>query len=202
MTTCCGISESWVFDQVEYLLLRIHGLPSVQVIHALWKPLRRQKSCRYSSFVVFQGHLRWRRQKMANLVGISGCQALNLLAVHPGNIEAGLICGHFLKTLLSQTTTVKYIHHTYWTSVCKFISAEHTSSLQVVLDSSSDEDHAHATGECHGNNGCGNALGSYSKGICLNGSCALHGIACVVILSQVASQGFAVVTAHAGRYKY
>jgi hypothetical protein len=202
MTTCCGISESWVFDQVEYLLLRIHGLPSLQVIHAPWRPSDGKNHAGIHRLLFFRDILGGVGKKWANLVGISGCQGLNLLAVHPGNIEAGLICGHFLKTLLSQTATVKYIHHTCWTFICKFRSAEHTSSLQVVLDSSNDEDYAHATGECHGNNGCGNALGSYSKGICLNVSCALHGVACVVILSQVASQGFAIVTAHAGRYKY
>jgi predicted carbohydrate-binding protein with CBM5 and CBM33 domain len=71
-----------------------------------------------------------------------------------------------------------------------------TSSLQVVLESSNDQDHAHGNVECLGADASGVALGDDSNEICLDGSCASHGLAQVAIDSKVASQGTAAVRVH------
>jgi hypothetical protein len=43
----------------------------------------------------------------ANLVDIASVQGLNLLTVHPGSMEAGLLYEHFLNTLLCQNPLSK-----------------------------------------------------------------------------------------------
>lgn len=96
----------------------------------------------YSSLVALQGNCLWHRQFMDKIVGIAGCQGFNGIPVHPGSMEAGLFWEHVFETLLSQSTIVKWILHTYWTSVCKFERGEHTSSWQVILETSDDQDHA------------------------------------------------------------
>jgi hypothetical protein len=56
----------------------------------------------------------------ANLVDIASVQGLNLITVQPGGMEAGLLCEHFFRTLLSPKTMVKSMLHTYRTSVHKW----------------------------------------------------------------------------------
>lgn len=68
----------------------------------------------------------------ATLVTIAGCQGSKLLTVTQLH-GAELVCKHLLKHL-SPSTTVKPICRTSsLTSVCKFVSVERTSSLQVLL---------------------------------------------------------------------
>jgi hypothetical protein len=50
--------------------------------------------------------------------------------------------------LLSPTITVESMLHIYLTQVCKFPSADQTSSFQVVLESSNDQDHADGNVQC------------------------------------------------------
>jgi hypothetical protein len=83
------------------------------------------------------------------------------------------------------------------TFVCKYVSAERTLSLQVVLESSNDRDHADGNFECCGTDASEEAFGDDNNIICLNGSrvsqCDSHGVAQVAIHSQVASQGAGIV---------
>jgi hypothetical protein len=56
-----------------------------------------------------------------NLDDMASVQGLNLVTkVQPGGMEAGLLCEHFFKTLMSPKTTVKSMRHTYWTFVTYF----------------------------------------------------------------------------------
>jgi hypothetical protein len=67
-------------------------------------------------------------------------------------MEAGSICEHFFK-LLSPTTTAKSMHYTYFSSACKFASAQQKSSLHVPESSNDYSDgiveccHAEAFGD-------------------------------------------------------
>jgi hypothetical protein len=65
--------------------------------------------------------------------------------------------------------------------------------LQVVLESSSDQDHAVGNAECRSNDAPGKAVGSDSNVFVLNGSRASHGVAQVTIHLQIASKGTVVV---------
>jgi hypothetical protein len=70
------------------------------------------------------------------------------LAVQPGSMEAGLLCEHccLYQSQLKLSITLGLR--------CKCPGAEQTSSLQVVRQSSSDQDHANGNGELGGNNKC------------------------------------------------
>jgi hypothetical protein len=63
--------------------------------------------------------------------------------------------------------------------VCKFLSAEQKSSMQV-LESSNDQDHADGNVERCGIDRLEEAIGD-GKVICLNSPCASHGVAQVAI---------------------
>jgi hypothetical protein len=52
------------------------------------------------------------------------------------------------------------VHSTCWTPACAFESAEQTSSLQVVLESSNNQDHADGAAECRGKVASREAVGS------------------------------------------
>jgi hypothetical protein len=112
------------------------------------------------------------------------------------SMEAGLLRKHIFKTLSSAKTTVKSMLHTDWTSVCKFLSVEHTSRLQVALESSYDKDHADGNVERRGTDASKEAVGDDSSVICLSGSRASHGVAQVAMHSQVGSQVAGVVNVY------
>jgi hypothetical protein len=86
--------------------------------------------------------------------------------------------------------------HTCRTSVYKFVSAEQTSSLQVVLGPSSDLDHADGNVDCRSSAASGEAGGDDSNAICLNAPRASLGVAPAAFHSLVASQGTGVVHIH------
>jgi hypothetical protein len=81
------------------------------------------------------------------------------------------------------------IHATCILDLCKFPSAEQTSILQVVLESSND--HANGNVECCGTDASREAMVDDSNMICFMVQ-ARHIILCT-IHSQVASQGTGVV---------
>jgi hypothetical protein len=57
------------------------------------------------------------KNEWANLVEMASIQGLNPIAVQPGSMEAGLLCKHFFKTVLSPKTSIESMLHTFWTSV-------------------------------------------------------------------------------------
>jgi hypothetical protein len=57
-------------------------------------------------------------------------------------------------------------------------------------------DHAHGTVECRVIDASEETIGDDSKLICFNAPCVSHGVAQVVIHSQVASQATGVVNVH------
>jgi hypothetical protein len=59
--------------------------------------------------------------------------------------------------------------HAYWTSACKCLGVEQTSSLQVILESSNDQDHADENDEWRGNDASKAAVGTDSDITHLNG---------------------------------
>jgi hypothetical protein len=73
----------------------------------------------------------------------------------------------------------------------------------VVLESSNDQDHADANGDCHGSDASGEAVGSDSNELCFKGlQCKLHawkGVAQIAIHSQDASQGTGVDNVHGAK---
>jgi hypothetical protein len=62
-------------------------------------------------------------------------------SVHPGSTEAELLREHFFKASSSPRPTDESMLHTYWTSVCKCLSAEKTYSTQMK-EASNDQNHA------------------------------------------------------------
>jgi hypothetical protein len=70
----------------------------------------------------------------------------------------------------------------------QFSSAEQTSSLQVVMEASNDQDHADGNLACRDIDASTDAVCDASNADCLNGSRVSHGVAQAAIHSQVASQ--------------
>jgi hypothetical protein len=101
-----------------------------------------------------------------------------------------------LKSILPPQTTVISELHTGRTSVCSFPSAEQTSSLQVVLESSNNEDRPAGNGECHSTDASWDAAGSDSNVTRSNSSRMSHGAAHFMIPSQVACQGTGVANVY------
>jgi hypothetical protein len=60
---------------------------------------------------------------------------IRYLTVQPGSMEAQLLCKHVSNTLVSKNA-VEAMLRTYWTSVCSFQGAKHTSSFRMCLESS------------------------------------------------------------------
>jgi hypothetical protein len=60
---------------------------------------------------------------------------------------AGPLCDHLSEAILSPSTTINHIIPTYWTSACKFLSADQASSFQLDLESPDDQSHADQTNE-------------------------------------------------------
>jgi hypothetical protein len=63
--------------------------------------------------------------------------------------------------------------HAYWTSVCKFLSAEQKSSVQL-LESSNNQEHADGNVQRRGIDDSEEAIGGDSHVICLNAPVAMH----------------------------
>jgi hypothetical protein len=110
-------------------------------------------------------------------------------------MEAGLSSEPYFETLWSPTTTVKSKLHTYWTYVCKFVSAKRKSRMRV-LDCSNDQNLADGNVECRVSDVSAESICDDSNVIWLNALRASHGVEQVAIHSQVASQWIAIVNVH------
>jgi hypothetical protein len=128
------------------------------------------------------------------MVGITIAQGYSATLQEDNSIvKQGVQYEQFFKTWLSPKTTLKSMLHTYWISVCEFLSAVQTSSVQTALESSSDTGHADGHVERRGIDASEEATRDASNVICCNAPRASHRAAQASIHSQVASQETGVV---------
>jgi hypothetical protein len=86
-----------------------------------------------------------------NHIDMTDVQGLNVLTVHPGSMQGGLLCTYFCKHSCLQQPLLnpRYIlAELLFAILFAILSSEQTSSLQVVLESSNDQDHADGNAEC------------------------------------------------------